>query len=231
MLEQNTQRSKYMLQRQSLPESLAESLRERILNGEFKEGEQLVQEEIATDYGCSRMPVREAFRQLEAAGLIISRIHKGAIVSALPPEQIRELFELRSLLECDILKHSLGKLTAESIVQSEQILVQLENAYHTRDIARVGTLNWEFHRSLYLPAGKVQTLAILQGINVQIDRYIRIQLLLTSGFEGAEREHRRILSMCKKRDPAVVDFMRKHILSAGDNLVEALQKRRVSDAT
>ena len=59
-----------IIKRQSLPETLAESLRERILNGEFKEGEPLIQESIASEYGVSRMPVREAFRQLEAAGLI-----------------------------------------------------------------------------------------------------------------------------------------------------------------
>ncbi|MER9572756.1 GntR family transcriptional regulator [Mesorhizobium opportunistum] len=231
MLEQKNHRSKYRLPRQSLPEALSESLRERILSGEFKEGDPLIQEAIAAEYECSRMPVREAFRQLEAAGLIVSRIHKGSIVSALPSEQIGELFELRAMLECDILSRSLDHLSDEDLVHSEQILKHLEEAYHNRDIARVGALNWEFHRSLYLPATRVQTLAILQGINVHIDRYIRIQLLLTSGFEEAEREHRKILSMCKKRDPEVVEFMRGHIIRAGHDLLEALTKRRVSDTS
>lgn len=229
MLEQKKQRSKYRLQRQSLPEALSESLRERILSGEFKEGDPLIQEAIAAEYECSRMPVREAFRQLEAAGLIVSKIHKGAIVSTLPSEQIMELFELRAALECDVLSRSLEHLSDEELAHSAQILKRLEEAYHKRDIARVGALNWEFHRSLYRPAGRIQTLAILQGINVQIDRYIRIQLLLTSGFEEAGREHRQILSMCKERDHQVVEFMRGHIIRAGHNLLEALNKRRTSD--
>ncbi|MER8651507.1 GntR family transcriptional regulator [Mesorhizobium sp. M1121] len=229
MLEPKKQRSKYRLQRQSLPEALSESLRERILSGEFKEGDPLIQEAIAAEYECSRMPVREAFRQLEAAGLIVSKIHKGAIVSTLPSEQIMELFELRATLECDILNRSLEHLSDEELAHSTQILKRLEEAYHKRDIARVGALNWEFHRSLYRPAGRIQTLAILQGINVQIDRYIRIQLLLTSGFEEAEREHRQILAMCKERDRQVVEFMQGHIIRAGHNLVEALNQRRVSE--
>ncbi|WP_246696518.1 GntR family transcriptional regulator [Mesorhizobium sp. SARCC-RB16n] len=226
MLEQKKQRSKYGLHRQSLPEALSESLRERILSGEFKEGDPLIQEAIAAEYECSRMPVREAFRQLEAAGLIVSKIHKGAIVSTLPSEQIMELFELRAVLECDILNRSLEHLSDDQLSHSEQILKRLEDAYHKRDIAKVGALNWEFHRSLYRSAGRVQTLAILQGINVQIDRYIRIQLLLTSAFDEAEREHRQILSMCKNREPRVVEFMRGHIIRAGHNLLEALNKRR-----
>ncbi|KAA3441962.1 GntR family transcriptional regulator [Mesorhizobium sp. SARCC-RB16n] len=225
-MEQKKQRSKYGLHRQSLPEALSESLRERILSGEFKEGDPLIQEAIAAEYECSRMPVREAFRQLEAAGLIVSKIHKGAIVSTLPSEQIMELFELRAVLECDILNRSLEHLSDDQLSHSEQILKRLEDAYHKRDIAKVGALNWEFHRSLYRSAGRVQTLAILQGINVQIDRYIRIQLLLTSAFDEAEREHRQILSMCKNREPRVVEFMRGHIIRAGHNLLEALNKRR-----
>lgn len=231
MLESENQRAKFRLPRLSLPEALAESLRERILSGEFKEGAPLIQEAIAAEYDCSRMPVREAFRQLEAAGLIVSKIHKGSIVSALPSEQIMELFDLRAMLECDVLARSLDLHSDESLARSEQILMQLEDAYHKRDFARVGALNWEFHRSLYVPSDRVQTLAILQGINVQIDRYIRIQLLVTSGFDEAEQEHRQILSMSKNRDPNVVEFMRGHILRAGHNLLQALSERRVSHSS
>lgn len=72
------------IKRQSLPDTLAESLRERILNGEFKEGESLIQETIATEYGVSRMPVREAFKELEASGLITTQIHKGSVVKSIP---------------------------------------------------------------------------------------------------------------------------------------------------
>lgn len=231
LLEPGKGRSKYRLQRQSLPEALAESLRERILNGEFKEGDPLVQEAIAAEYECSRMPVREAFRQLEAAGLIVSKIHKGAVVTTLPVEQIMELFELRAMLESDILAHSLTKMSDADLAQSETILAQLEDAYHSRDIARVGTLNWEFHRSLYVPANRAQTLTLIQGINVQTDRYIRLQLLLTSAFDDAKRDHRRILAMCKNHDPEVVGFMREHIIQAGHNLLAALRQRRGEGTT
>ncbi|RVJ68923.1 GntR family transcriptional regulator [Sinorhizobium medicae] len=230
MVEQKKTHSKYRLQRQSLPELLAESLRERILNGEFKEGEPLIQEAIAAEYECSRMPVREAFRQLEAAGLIVTKIHKGAVVTTLPAEQIMELFELRAMLESDILIHSLDRMSAEDLAQSEEILEQLENAYDKREIAKVGALNWGFHRSLYVPANRLQTLQIIQGINVQTDRYIRLQLLLTSAFDDAKRDHRRILYMCKNRDAAVIGFMQEHIIRAGRNLLAALKKRRMSQA-
>ncbi|HEY4217203.1 MAG TPA: GntR family transcriptional regulator [Gemmatimonadaceae bacterium] len=220
--------SKHRIQRQSLPGALADSLRERILNGEFKDGDPLIQEAIAAEYECSRMPVREAFRHLEAAGLIVCKLHKGAVVTTLPHDQIMELFELRAMLESDILRQSLSKMTDEDLEHSEAILSQLEDAYHTRDIAKVGTLNWEFHKSLYVSANRVQTLALIQGINVQTDRYIRLQILLTSGFEDAEREHREILRLCRERNPAAVEYVRQHIIRAGENLLVALSARKAA---
>src|ERR1700685_1339535 len=74
----------HRIKRQSLPETLADSLRERILNGEFKEGDQLVQEALGKEYEVSRMPVREALRQLEASGLVKLRLHKCAGVRSIP---------------------------------------------------------------------------------------------------------------------------------------------------
>jgi DNA-binding GntR family transcriptional regulator len=87
----------HRIERQSLPETLAASLRERILNGEFKEGDPLVQETIAEEYEVSRMPVREALRQLEALGLIVMRTHKGAIVTSMQQAKVAELFDLRAV--------------------------------------------------------------------------------------------------------------------------------------
>jgi DNA-binding GntR family transcriptional regulator len=215
------------IKRQSLPETLAESLRERILNGEFKEGESLIQETIATEYGVSRMPVREAFKELEASGLITTQIHKGSVVKSIPPEQIEELFDLRALLESELLERSLPKMTDAHFAATKRLLPQLEAAYVNDDIAQWGRLNWLFHESLYAAADRVQTLAIVQGINVQTDRYIRLQLLLTAGKKEAEVDHRELLKLCEAGDvKKAVQFLRKHIQRAGHDLVTLLKKKR-----
>ena len=217
----------HRIHRQGLHETLADSLRERILNGEFKEGEQLVQEAIATEYAVSRMPVREAFRQLEAAGLIANRLHKGAVVTSLPIEQIDELFDLRSLLECDILAHAIPSATDEALKATEAILGRLEQAYHQRNVGSWGALNWEFHRSLYLPAERVQTLAVIQGINIQTDRYIRLQMVLTDAVAQAELEHRELFRLYSEgRIDQTIDAMRDHILNAKTKLTAAIAKSR-----
>jgi DNA-binding GntR family transcriptional regulator len=218
------------IKRQSLPEKLAESLRERILNGDFKEGEPLVQHAIAEEYAVSRIPLREALRQLEAAGLVTMEINKGAIVTSIPTEQIAEFFDLRALLECEILTNSIPRTTDEQLSNAREILTKLELAYKRRDVASWGRLNWEFHRSLYLAADRVQTLHIIQGINLQTDRYIRLHMLLTRAVEKAERDHRELLRLCKLRDvDRAVPYLKEHILDAGRSLILALRKHRAGD--
>ena len=219
--------TRHWIKRQGLHETLADSLRERILNGEFKEGEQLVQEAIAAEYQVSRMPVREAFRQLEAAGLISHRLHHGAVVTELPLDQSGELFDLRALLEGEILALAAPRATEESIEQARTILAKLEDAYHRNDIGSWGRLNWDFHRSLYITANRVQTMATIQFINVQTDRYIRLQTFLTDALEQAELEHRELFRLYAARNAEqAVPYLRDHILNVKQKLLAAISRSR-----
>lgn len=213
--------------RQSIPESLRDALRERILNGDFKEGDALIQDAIAEEYAVSRMPVREALRQLEAMGLVAMRTHKGAVVTTIPTEEVEELFELRALLECDVLRRSIPRMTDQDIAESRDILQELEASYEQENMGEWGRLNWAFHRRLYLPSQRVQTLAILQGVNLQTERFIRVQLVVTQGLDAAQKEHRELLHLCTLRDAdRATAFLNTHILEAGRSLVAGLRSHR-----
>jgi DNA-binding GntR family transcriptional regulator len=225
------QRKSRPIKRQSVPETLRDSLQERILSGEIREGDWLIQDAIAEEYDVSRMPVREALRQLEACGLVVMRTHRGAVVTSIPTEQVEELFELRATLECDVLRRASARTTGRDIAEARSILDQLDASYTQGDMGSWGRLNWAFHRRLYEPANRIQTLNILQSINLQIERYVRLHLLLTQGAEEAVREHRELLRLCAARatDKAVA-YLRKHILGTGTNLVTALRAHRATPA-
>src|ERR1700758_2110404 len=81
-----------------------ERLREKILTGELREGEQLRQDAIASEFQISRIPVREALSHLAAEGLITIVANRGAVVSSLSPDEIMEMFETRAALECYMLR-------------------------------------------------------------------------------------------------------------------------------
>lgn len=207
----------HRIQRQSLPEALAASLQERILNGEFRDGEPLIQEAIAEEYEVSRMPVREALRQLEALGLIEMKTHRGAVVTAMHQERVTELFDLRAMLEGDIMGRALRNFDDAQAERSEAILRELEEAYHRRDISRWGALNWQFHESLYMSANRPETLSIVEAINIKTDRFIRLQLSMSgaAAIANAEHEHRELLRLAKAHDELAVDYLRMHIKNAG----------------
>jgi DNA-binding GntR family transcriptional regulator len=220
-------KSSYKIQRSGLPETLAASLQERILSGDFKEGDQLIQDAIAREYEVSRMPVREALRQLEAAGLVKLRLHKGAVVTSVPTEQIAELFHLRCLLESDLLAAALPKMRPADLSAANELLLQLEVAYEQKAVDQWGPLNWAFHRRLYEPSGRIQTLQMVQSINLQTERYIRLQLTLTKSFAVANAEHRKLLRLCAGRDHhSAVQYLVKHIDEAGRKLLRVIADSR-----
>jgi DNA-binding GntR family transcriptional regulator len=225
-------RKSRQIKRQSVPETLRESLQERILSGEIREGDWLIQDAIAEEYDVSRMPVREALRQLEACGLVVMRTHRGAIVTSIPTEQVEELFELRATLECEVLGLALPRMTDLDIAEARSILDRLDASYVQGDMGSWGHLNWAFHRRLYEPAARIQTLNILQGINLQVERYVRLHLLLTArGVDEAVHEHRELLRLCAVRNAdEAVAYLRRHILGTGRNLVTALRSHRATPA-
>jgi DNA-binding GntR family transcriptional regulator len=217
----------HRIARLSIPESIRDSLRERILNGEFREGEALVQDVIADEYDVSRMPVREALRQLEALGLVAMQTHKGAVVTTIPTEQVEELFDLRATLECETLARAIPRMTDRDLAEAGAILAELEDSYAGQDMANWGRLNWQFHRRLYAPSQRVQTLAILQGINLQTERYIRVHLVMTHGLEAAQAEHRELLRLCALHEiDQAVAYLREHILNTGRALLAGLRRHR-----
>jgi DNA-binding GntR family transcriptional regulator len=214
------------LRRQSLPLDLAEELRERILRGEFGDGAVLRQEALAERYGVSRVPVREALRLLEGEGLVTLHTHRGAVVAALSPSQISELYDLRAMLEKDLIVRAIPNARPEDAARAEQVLAQLDAAFAGQVIHAWGVLNFEFHRALYLPSGRERTLSLAQSINTLTERYLRIQLSLTRDFAESQAEHRELLKLYragKAREAGA--FIERHILSAKDALMTAMKAR------
>ncbi|MGI2260389.1 GntR family transcriptional regulator [Shewanella sp. GXUN23E] len=199
---------------------VVEVLREKILSGEIAAGEPMRQSALAEALNVSRIPVREALLQLEAEGLVKFEAHKGATATELSIAQVTELFELRAMIECELLAKAIPNMQDEDFARAKQTLSSLEQAFRREDaIASWALLNTEFHTSLYLAARRPHTLEVVQGLNTNCDRYIRMQLLLTGGVPKAEQDHKELLKLCQDRNiEGAVAFLRQHILSAADDI-------------
>lgn len=222
--------SDFAIPRQSLTSAVADKLRDQIIRGEIPEGAQLRQDAIATQYHVSRIPVREALRQLDAEGLISIVPNRGAIVPALSPDDIRELFSIRALLEPEVLKLSIPHLKDEDLSQADAVLAKYVSELKREDhVSAWGRLNWQFHSILYSRAHQPRFMAIIRNVNNSGERYTRLQLYLTHGMKRANEEHHQILDFCRQRDvTAACKLLRQHIQYAGESLRKVLEERRVA---
>lgn len=180
---------------------VVEVLREKILSGEIAAGMPLRQSALADEMNVSRIPVREALLQLEAEGLVKFEAHKGATATTLSAVQVTELFDLRALIETDLLAKSIPHMTEEHFAEAETILDSLDVAFQDKDqIESWSGLNSHFHICLYRAADKPHTIDVVHGLNTNCDRYVRLELYLASGIPKAQKDHRELLNLCKQGD-------------------------------
>jgi DNA-binding GntR family transcriptional regulator len=211
------------LQRQTVVESAAEELRRRILAGEFRAGEALRQDALAEEFGISRIPVREAFRQLAAEGLVTIHAHRGAVVSTLSPEEIAELFDLRALLEPDLIRRAVPRMTEADFAEVARILSEYSAAIDRSDLNAWGELNTEYHLALYRPAARVQTLALVRTLLANTDRYTRLQLAVAGGTDRAKAEHAELLEICRRgASEEAARFTRRHVMEVKRDLLRLI---------
>ena len=132
-------------------------LRKAIYAGEYKSGDELNLTDIAAQLGVSRTPVREAFQVLESEGLITLRMNKGAIVNTIDRKFIRDIFEMRMLLESQA-----AYLAAENGMEEEKLGKLLERLYHFRDhldtlnVPEYVALNQAIHQAIWQTADNHQ---------------------------------------------------------------------------
>lgn len=208
------------LQRQTMAGQVALELRRRILAGELTEGTQLRQEQLAAEFGISKVPVREALHQLEAEGFVTQQFHKGAVVAGLSPEEIMEAFELRTQIELWLLGLAMQSATPEDIANARAIAAQIGQV---DDAEHYPALNWRFHEALYRPAKRPFAIDHLQKLHAQIERYVRLQFSIAQTKETVLREHTAILNLYEKRDPEALEYLRRHIMGSAQELLDRLR--------
>ncbi|MGE8384591.1 MAG: GntR family transcriptional regulator [Pseudomonas putida] len=152
---------------------IEERLRSAILDGRLPPGTAVRQQELATLFGVSRMPVREALRQLEAQSLLKVEMHKGAVVAPLIGEDAVDTYALRILLESEALRQSIPLLDASDIASARSYIQQLEN--ETRH-AELGRLNRLLHMTLYSKASNRKLLRLIENELNEEERFLRFHL-------------------------------------------------------
>jgi DNA-binding GntR family transcriptional regulator len=204
---------------------IADSMRDAILAGELADGAVLNQVSLASLFGVSRVPVREAMRQLQAEGLIETRAHRVAVVRGLDSDRIAELYALRSVLEGWVIELAAPHLDAGVLAVAHDLNEEMrQEVDHPLWLA----LNARFHRCLSEPSGALTTLELLGRLRQQSERYVRLWSR-SPGLhrtEEAYAEHAQILACL--RDGRTADArtaVEEHVLHTRDRVVAYGQER------
>ncbi|WP_298218724.1 GntR family transcriptional regulator [Halothiobacillus sp.] len=184
-------------------EEICRALRDEILHGRLTSGEALRQDAIAERFGVSHIPVREALRQLAAEGLAEIRSHQGARVNSLSVSEARQLLEIRCILETQAIRWALEKgASAEDVQRAAAVLDEAEDV---ADIDCWMRQNWLFHSSLYRAAERPRLFAMIESVDTQIDRFIRVLISTQTDYrQQADLEHRAILAAYRVGSEAAV---------------------------
>lgn len=216
-------------QQRSTPGLVADGIRLAILRGQLAPGQVLRQEELAKQFGLSRAPVREALRQLETEGLVVSYPNRGTVVAELSPEDIEEVFLIRITLETTALRLSVPKMTESDFRKAEAVLDQTDNDPNP---AHSAELNWAFHESLYVPAGLPKLLNIVRTLHNHALRYHLVGFIALDFKRDSQSGHRQILGACRRRDvDGAVTALTQHLSESGKRIVAYVRQVRSATLT
>lgn len=199
------------------------AIKEQIIEGRYPPGGRITEQQVAAEFNTSRTPVREAMRQLVADGFARFKPNSGTVVREWPAEEMRQIFELRVLIESEIAGYAAERISAEEIAQLARLQDDIEAEgpdTQARNTARIGPLNREFHRILAEASRNERLVRMLAGaIEVPIvqqtfRRYAPRQL------ERSFHHHRELIDALTAHDSAwAKSVMSSHIHSAKQTLL------------
>ena len=176
---------------------ITEAIAEQIIAGTLKPDAPLRQDHVAREFSSSHVPVREAFRQLEAQHLVVALPRRGVRVAPLDATAIREISEMRAALEVVALRHAVPKMSQAHLAKIEMALIEGDNAETLQEFEAA---NRAFHRALVAPCGMPRLLASLDGLQRANSRLVFAMARSAGWRPRSNQDHRLILQALRARD-------------------------------
>ncbi|MGP4689630.1 GntR family transcriptional regulator [Agrobacterium pusense] len=208
----------------TVADDVADAIRAAIIDGTLPPDKPLRQDELANRFGFSRMPIRDALRQLASEGLVFIHPTKGAYVAHLDETELTEIYGIRSILEAEAMRLSCPNLDEAQISAAEAILRQMDPE---DDFAQLGALNRKFHLALYQQCGSSRLLSLIDIYLTAADRYVRLLLSVADYQVQSQSDHQDILEACRRGDAQKASAAaQRHVTDGCTALLAALRVYR-----
>ena len=205
----------------TVADQIAQSVRDAILHAQLRGGEALPQDELAAQFGASKIPAREALVQLQAEGLVQFTHNKGAVVTSLTPRGVLEIYDMRIALETLALRRAIPRLGKPEFVRAAGLIEIMDDAHDPLAWSR---LNWEFHAALYAPCEMPRLMDTVRMLHANVTRYHVAFLTGVDYHAEAQRQHRVILNSCKTGNvERATDQLTRHMTTASIRIAKHLE--------
>ena len=201
-----------------LREQVKELLLERILAGDYRPGDRLVETRIAQELGTSQAPVREALRDLELLRFVESEPFRGARVRAISPQELAEIYPVRAAIEEVAAREAASRLDGDVTALAAQ-LGAMRDAADRGDLHALVEHDVAFHRIVVEASGNGTLVDVWNSLRVEARTIITT---LTTGIDHHEvaESHTPVLEALAQRDPARAGrAVRRHIEDLGELLL------------
>ena len=208
------------IEARTLHQEVAERIREMISSGALVKGQKISEKFLCDAMGVSRTPIRESLRILHSEGLIDLIPHRGAFVRRPPMKEIRDMFEVMSVLEGTCARLAVGRMTAQNMEKIRALHQQLEEHYARRDHRAYLDANHEFHVLVQQLSGNPVLNDVINGLRQKILLYRHRQLYQPERFRQSIEEHRALLGALESGDADRAEvLMKQHLLRQCEALV------------
>lgn len=194
-----------------------------IITGRFRPGQRIKEEEVAAQLGVSRPPIREAFKVLEAEGLVTRRPRRGVFVTEITPQDIWEIYTLKTALYGLATELAMERMDKRTLMRLERTLERMESCIKKRppDVQRYQDLHEAFHRIIMEVTGHQRLLRIVSSLHNQVKRYSYRSLGYGDHLQESYDYHRRIYEAFRQGDrQRAEELTREHILRGLEILQE-----------
>ncbi len=190
------------------------TLRERIITGELKPGDRLMEVKLANEMGVSRTPVREAIRKLTLEGLVILNDRRGAVVAGINEKDLMEILEIRKALEQLSVKLACDNGTAADAAELRRINQEIKDAVDAEEVKEITELDVAFHDKINNMGGNDHLVKMLHQLKAHLYRY-RLEFIKDMKNRMAiVNEHEKIIEAIEEKNTRLaVKEIIKHIES------------------
>lgn len=195
-----------------LRDKVVDELRRRIIDRIYEPGHRLTEERLASDFGVSRNPVREAIRVLEAEGFLIAQPRRGAVVASMTAQDVEDLFDVRLSLEVLAAQLAAARAGADGAESLERLLAEARVTRHDTDLA---ALNTRFHATICELAGNELLSGIMESLHGRLQWVYRQSV--SERAKDSWTEHEALAAAIRAGDVGAAGAAaRTHVLAARD---------------